>query len=455
MRFPKSSGNPVRGGGLNKSIWAFGDGQTSGDFFTHPLTVECKINESNLGITLHHDEVVLDSWLAERLIHQFGYVLEQLLVVSSDDLRTVGDLDLLSAFDKKEISLWNQRDVPAVERCVHEIIKDNCTIQPKAKAVCSWDGELSYKELHDLASSFATYLSSRGVGPEMLVPICMDKSLWVVVSILGVLIAGGAYVPLDPSHPTSRHSEIIEEVDARVILCSPQYRKRYAGLVKTIIPVSKETIRAYSALSTESKSIHTAQPSNMAVSIFTSGSTGRPKGIILDHRALSSSGLAFGPVVDMNHQSRCFQFASLAFDAAILEIIVPLLHGACVCIPSEEERLNDVVGSIQRMNVTWTFLTPSIASIIEPSTVPSLKVLVCGGEKMSREVIIKWAHCVKLMNGYGPTETTIFAVINPEVSLNTDAACIGNSIPCTLTWIVDPENHDRLSPLGAIGELAL
>ncbi|PLB43886.1 nonribosomal peptide synthase Pes1 [Aspergillus steynii IBT 23096] len=442
-------------GGLDKSIWAFGDGQTSGDFFTHPLTVECKINESILGITLHHDEVVLDSWLAERLIHQFGYVIEQLLAVSSDDLRKVGDLDLLSAFDKKEISLWNQRDVPAVERCVHEIIKDNCTIQPKAKAVCAWDGELSYKELHDLASSFATYLCSRGVVPEMLVPICMDKSLWVVVSILGVLIAGAAYVPLDPSHPTSRHSEIIEEVEARVILCSPQYRKRYAGLVKTIIPVSKETIRAYSALSTETKSIHTAQPSNMAVSIFTSGSTGRPKGIILDHRALASSGLAFGPVVNMNHQSRCFQFASLAFDAAILEIIIPLMHGACICIPSEEERLNDVVGAIQRMNVTWTFLTPSIASIIEPSTVPSLEVLVCGGEKLSREVIIKWAHCVKLMNGYGPTETTIFAVINPEVSLNTDAACIGNAIPCTLTWIVDPENHDRLSPLGAIGELAL
>lgn len=442
-------------GRLDDSIWASGNGQTSGDFFTHPLTVECKINEANLGITLHHDEVVLDSWLAERLIHQFGYVLEQLLAVSNDDIRKVRDLELLSAFDKKDISLWNQRDVPAVEKCVHDIIRENCSTQPKAKAVCAWDGELSYKELHDLASSFAAYLSSRGVGPEMLVPICMDKSLWVIVSIMGVLIAGAAYVPLDPSHPTSRHSEIFEEIDARIILCSPQYRKRYAGLVKTIIPVSKETIRAYGALSTESKTSQKARPSNMAVSIFTSGSTGRPKGIILDHRAVASSGLAFGPVVDMNQNSRSFQFASLAFDAAILEIIVTLMHGGCVCVPSEEERLNDVVGAIQRMDVTWTFLTPSIASIIEPSTVPSLEVLVCGGEKLSREVITKWAHCLRLMNGYGPTETTIFAVINPEVSPNTDAACIGNAIPCTLTWIVDPENHDRLSPLGAVGELAL
>ncbi|KAH8425870.1 nonribosomal peptide synthase Pes1 [Aspergillus melleus] len=442
-------------GALDSSIWASGNGQTSGDFFTHPLTVECKIKESGLGITLHHDEVVLDSWLAERLIHQFGYVLEQLLTVSNDDTRKVGELELLSAFDKKEISLWNQRDVPAVERCVHDIIKANCSAQPKAKAVHAWDGELSYKELYDLASTFANYLSSRGVGPETLVPICMDKSLWVIVSILGVLIAGGAYVPLDPSHPTSRHSEIFEEVDARVILCSPQYRKRYAGLVKTIIPVSKETIRAYGALTTETRTSRKAQPSNMAVSIFTSGSTGRPKGIILEHRALASSGLAFGPVVDMNQNSRSFQFASLAFDAAILETLVTLMHGGCICIPSEEERLNDVVGAIQRMGVTWTFLTPSIASIIEPSTVPSLEVLVCGGEKLSREVITKWAHGVRLMNGYGPTETTIFAVINPEVSPSTDAACIGNGIPCTLTWIVDPENHDRLSPLGAIGELAL
>ncbi|THC90350.1 hypothetical protein EYZ11_010192 [Aspergillus tanneri] len=193
----------------------------------------------------------------------------------------------------------------------------------------------------------------------------------------------------------------------------------------------------------------------MAVSIFTSGSTGRPKGIILDHQALASSGMAFGSMVYLNQNTRAFQFASLAFDAAIMEILVTLMHGGCVCIPSEDERLNDVVGAIQRMSVSWTFLTPSIASIIEPSAVPSLEVLVCGGEKLSREVISKWANRVKLMNGYGPTETTIFAVVNREVYPNSDPSCIGHGIPCTLTWVVDSENHDRLSPLGAVGELVL
>ena len=129
--------------------------------------------------------------------------------------------------------------------------------------------------------------------------------------------------------------------------------------------------------------------------------------------------------------------------------------GGTICVPSEDDRLNDVAGAIRRLNVTWTFLTPSIASIIEPSSVPCLKHLVCGGEKMSNEVITKWANFVHLMNGYGPTETCVFAVIDNAVATNRDPGRIGYGIPSTLTWIIDPDNHDRLTPLGAVGELAL
>ncbi|PWY83154.1 nonribosomal peptide synthase Pes1 [Aspergillus sclerotioniger CBS 115572] len=437
-------------------IWEQGHNLTEGDFFTHPIVVECKIGESQVAVTLHHDELVFDSWQAQMLIGQFTHVLGQLFSISNDETRKVGDLEVSSPRDKEEITSWNQRDLTCIDRCVHHIIEEKVSLRPQAPAICSWDGQLSYQELYHLSSSFAAYLRTRGIGPETLVPICMDKSLWAVVTILGVLIAGGAFVPLDPAHPTSRHREILAEVEARVVLCSPKYHNRYAGAVKAIIPVSKETIKAYCALiATSTRGSDSATPTNMAFAIFTSGSTGRAKGIIINHRALASSGMAFGPMVHLNENSRAFQFASLTFDAAVMEVLVTLMHGGCVCIPSEDERLNDVAGAIRRMDVSWSFLTPSIASIIEPSSVPSLKDLVCGGEKMSREVITKWAHRVNLMNGYGPTETTIFAVINTNVAANPDPACIGHGIPCTLTWVVDPDDHNKLTPLGAVGELAL
>ncbi|KAL5357022.1 hypothetical protein BJX96DRAFT_135429 [Aspergillus floccosus] len=441
-------------GKLNEDLWVPEGNRNSRDFFAHPLTVECKIAASKLDITVHHDEIVLDSWTTQKVLHQFMFILEQLLALQAGDVKKVGDLDLSSRVDKESIAAWNERVPFSLEKCVHDIIQGEKSKHPNAPAICAWDGQLSYAAMMDLSSSFAKYLVSRGVGPETLVPFCLDKSLWAVISILGILMAGGAFVPLDPSHPTSRHREILEEVDARVILCSPHYQNRYAGLVKSIIPVSKETVKAYGSISKSVKRNVAVKPSNMAFAIFTSGSTGRPKGIVIEHQSLASSAMAFGPIVRMNSNSRVFQFASLTFDAAVMEVLATLMHGGCICIPSEDERLNDVAGAIQRLNVSWSFLTPSIASILEPSTVPSLKVLVCGGEKLSKEVVTKWAHRVQLVNGYGPTETTIFAVMN-DASANPEPSCIGFGIPCTLTWIVDPDNHDRLSPLGAVGELVL
>jgi amino acid adenylation domain-containing protein len=276
-----------------------------------------------------------------------------------------------------------------------------------------------------------------------------------MVTLISILIAGGGYVPLDPSHPTSRHEEILADVGANMILCTPNYTNRYSRVVKTVIPISKETIKAYGSLKASSRGRTPVQPTNMAYALFTSGSTGRAKGIIVEHRNVVSSIMAFAPMVSMDATSRVFQFASLTFDAAIMETLAILMLGGCICVPSEDDRLNDVSGAIRRLNVTWTFLTPSIASIIEPASVPSLKHLVCGGEKMSKEVITKWANTVHLMNGYGPTETCVFAVIDNAVAASRDPARIGYGIPSTLTWIVDPDNHDRLTPLGAVGELAL
>lgn len=442
-------------GELNNKIWIDEKRETSEDFFTHPLVIECGISKTRITFTVHHDELVINGWQSKHLAEQFGHVLSQLMSTVKTSSGKLADLEVVSPVAKMEIACWNQREIPSVDRCVHEFIHDKCLETPNASAVCAWDGELTYKEFWDLASSFANYLVSRGVGPEVFVPVCLDKSAWAMVTLISILIAGGGYVPLDPHHPVSRHEEILKDVGANMILCTPNYTNRYTRVVKTVIPISKDTLKAYGSLNVTVKNRTKVQPSNMAYTLFTSGSTGRAKGIVVEHRNAVSSIMAFAPMTLMGPKSRVFQFASLTFDAAIMETLAILMMGGCICVPSEDERLNDIAGAIRRLNVTWTFLTPSIASIIEPSSVPSLEILIVGGEKMSQEVITKWANVLHLMNGYGPTETVVFAVVDTAVAASRDPARIGYGIPCTLTWIVDAENHDRLAPLGAVGELAL
>ncbi|KAJ5289626.1 kinase-like protein [Penicillium atrosanguineum] len=442
-------------GELNNEIWFDEKQATSEDFFTHPLVLECGISKTHIHFTVHHDELVINGWQSKHLAEQFSHVLKQLMSVPKTSTGKVVDLEVVSPEDKMEIARWNGRDPLVVERTVHDFIREKAIETPNAPAVCAWDGELNYKEFWDLASSFANYLVSRGVGPEVFVPVCLDKSAWAMVTLISILIAGGGYVPLDPHHPVTRHEEILADVGASMILCTPKYTSRYNRVVKAVIPISKETLMAYGSLNVSAKRRSEAAPANMAYALFTSGSTGRAKGIIVEHRNVASSIMAFAPLTEMVSTSRVFQFASLTFDAAIMETLAILMVGGCICVPSEDDRLNDVAGAIRRLNVNWTFLTPSIASIIEPSSVPSLKLLICGGEKMSREVITKWANTVKLMNGYGPTETCVFATMETAVAATRDPGRIGYGIPSTLTWIVDPDNHDRLVPLGAVGELAL
>lgn len=442
-------------GELNSQIWIDEKQATSEDFFTHPLVLECGISKSHIFFTAHHDELVINGWQTKHLTEQLGHVLKQLMAIPKMSSTKISELEIISSEEKMEIARWNQRDPLVVERCVQDFIQEKARENPNAPAVCAWDGELTYREFWDLASSFANYLVSRGVGPEVFVPVCLDKSAWAMVVLISILIAGGGYVPLDPHHPTSRHEEILADVGANMILCTPNYTNRYNRVVKTVIPISKETLKAYGSLHATSRNRVQVSPSNMAYALFTSGSTGRAKGIIVEHRNCVSSIMAFVPWVKMGPSSRVFQFASLTFDAAVMETLAILMVGGCICVPSEDDRLNDVAGAIRRLNVNWTFLTPSIASIIEPSSVPSLQLLVCGGEKVTPEVVTKWANAVKLINGYGPTETCVFATLDTEVATNRDPARIGYGIPSTLTWIVDADNHHCLAPLGAVGELAL
>ncbi|KAJ4116109.1 Nonribosomal peptide synthetase 4 [Fusarium equiseti] len=421
------------------------------NFYSYPLMLSCHIADGELETVVHFDPNIVSKSQTQRIMDQFALMLT---AVQSCKLREekVSDLETISPRDYQMLSEMNRQTPPAMVRLVHDVIKVTGEAQPHDKlAVCAWDQNLTYSELDSQSTRLASILIEAGISPNSFVPFCMEKSFLVVVSMLAILKAGAAFVPLDYAHPDARISGILEDVEATLVLSSPQYAERLTKLGTKVMPISSPLIESCSPSEYRGVTLPASCPSYC---IFTSGTTGKPKGTIISHFAFCTGATAHGSAMGMNKSSRVLQFASHTFDASIMETLTTLIHGGTVCVPSEDERMHDVVGAINRMNVNWALLTPSVAQLIEPSLVPGLKTLVLGGEAMSRSHISTWAPHVQLMNAYGPSETSVVATVNPEVTVSSSPSNIGRAVG-GVCWIVDPTNHDRLAPVGIVGELVV
>ncbi|KAF4429611.1 non-ribosomal peptide synthetase [Fusarium acutatum] len=426
-------------------------------FFTYPLVVECSIEAHQLVLTVHHDNKIISRWQAQRIAKQFETLLGQLTDLSlREPGRKVSELRLYSQEDVETIKGWNSRVLEPSEQSIPELFWQSVSTRGNDTAIRAWDGQLSYDNLAQHATDLARILVQKGVRAEELVPCCMEKSLWTTVSMLAVILAGGAIVPMDPAHPPARHAEITRDCQARVVLCAPQYQERFRGLVESVLLVDADLFTVKVPCQELSRQdLPAVAPRDAAFVIYTSGSTGKPKGVVIEHGSFVISSRAFMKRMNMSPASGVLHFASYAFDIAMGETFAPLTCGACVCIPSEEMRMSDLAGSMNTLNVTWTFLTPSLANLQDPSKFTTLKTLVCGGETLTPETISAWGDKVELMNGYGPAECTMFAVANNAVSASKDPANIGHAMDGNHTWVVDPRDHNCLVPVGCVGELLI
>ncbi|KAF4342274.1 non-ribosomal peptide synthetase [Fusarium beomiforme] len=430
------------------------DGQ---GFFTYPLVVECLVESRELVITIHHDGKVIPSWQANRIAHQFDSLVGQFIDLSLQPTRLVSEIRLYGREDVDMIERWNNWTFEPLDETIPSLFWQVLKAPNTNTAIHAWDGHLSYEAVTKHAVSLAKLLVQKGLQPNTLVPCCMDKSLWTSISMLAVILAGGAIIPLDPVHPAARHKDITNDCQARIALCSPQYEDRFRDLVESVILVDGELFSTHlicqNGLGPQDLPAVTSQ--DPAFVIYTSGSTGKPKGVIIEHGSFVASSKAFTKAMNLNPASRVFHFTSYAFDVSMGETFGALTIGACLCIPSEEMKLNDLPGAMNTLGATWAFLTPSIANLQDPSRFTTLKTLVCGGEAMTPETISIWANRVQLINGYGPAECSVFAVANVSVSDAKDATNIGYSMGGCHTWVVDPRDHSYLVPVGCAGELLI
>ena len=336
------------------------------------------------------------------------------------------------------------------EVCAHEQIMQQVATYPEAPAICSWDGDFTYRKLNRLSNRLAHHLVSLGVGPEVIVPLCFEKSAWAIVAMLAVMKAGGAIVFLDASHPMSRIEEILQQVGAEFVLVSSRHSQLLASRI-TVHVINRDVVEHLPFRA--GAPITNVKPTNVLYVIFTSGSTGTPKGCLVEHASFCSGVIyqrKFANFIQCT--SRVLQLASYSFDVSILEIVSALMIGACICVPSQEAASSGIANIINDMEINWAFLTPSLVRIINPEDVPGMKTLVLGGEALSRIDVETWSEKLQLVNGYGPSECSIAATCNPSLDRNSDPANIGRPMG-GLCWVVDPIDHNRLVPIGAVGEL--
>lgn len=427
----------------------------SGDWLKHyntyGLMVEFQLEESSLQVDVSFDSKLIERKQVDRLIQQFAHILRQLCQAENQskslvDLRTASEQDLC------DIWTWNDSVPEAAQTCVHDLITARAKKVPEAPAICAWDGELTYRELTVLSTQLAHQLVGLGVCTGHTIPLCFEKSMWAPVAVLGVMKAGGASVFLDPDQPEARLRTIMQQVNPMLLLSSASnegFVRRFSPC--SILVINKVHIeQGTSQIRTQLPAV---RPSDHLYVVFTSGTTGKPKGAVMSHSNFSSAVVYQQIALGFKDQARVYDFASYVFDVAWSNILHTLTAGCCLCIPSESDRRNDLLGSLRSLRATFIDLTPSLAKSLNPEEAVGLEYLLLSGEPLGLDVALKWANSVCTINNYGPAECTVKSHLT-KINQGCQRLSIGYTYGMN-SWIVEPTAGKSLTPWGAIGELWL
>ncbi|KAL8660627.1 MAG: hypothetical protein Q9202_006372 [Teloschistes flavicans] len=434
------------------------------------LLIECQPQDGQLAISLSYDDHLISPGQVRWIAYHFSQLLAEL---TSQSEKCLSELDMAGPETIAEVRRFNETTIVPSYKRVDALFVERSHQWRGAIAIDASDAVLTYQELDLCSSRFATILDRMGVSKGDVVPLLMTKSAAMVVTMLAILKLKAAYTPLATDSPVNRLKHLLERVQGHRTVCTLD-QERVVGDLPTIpiyckvqdvlnglsdYPDTHDASRHRRSSSCEQgmqKTVDAAANSELAYILFTSGSTGAPKGVLIEHLALSTTVLENGRQLAYAPGTVTLSFAAYTFDVNVMEIYLTILHGGCLCIPSEEQRLYGLSRYINEKNIEMAMLTPTATRNLlrDPSEVPSLKTIRIGGESMSKTIIKSWAPHIRIVNCYGPTETCINACQNLFITSKTNPNHIGHPVGTHL-WVVEPESHDRLVAVGVPGELLI
>jgi amino acid adenylation domain-containing protein len=391
-----------------------------------------------------------------RLLGHFQTLLEGIV---ADPEERLADLPLLSAVERHRLLVeWNdtQRNYP-YDQCIHQLFGVQVERAPSSIAVVFEDKQLTYQELNSRSNQLAYYLQKLGVGPEVLVGICLEHSSEMVVGLLGILKAGGAYVPLDPTYPQERLHFMLEDAQVSVLLTQQQWAEYFGHRVKVVC-----LDRDWEVIACEEKEnpVTKVSADNLAYVVYTSGSTGKPKGVAVPHRAVNRL-VCNTNYVKLESADKVAQISNISFDAATFEIWGALLHGAQLVGISRDVALSpqDFGVQIRQQGISVLFLTTALfnqLASVAPWAFKLLRYLLFGGEAVDPRAVqevLKQGPPGQLLHVYGPTESTTFASSYWVQDVREGATSIAIGCPIANTQIYVLDAHNQPVPIGVTGEL--
>jgi aspartate racemase len=397
-----------------------------------------------------------DLFNPDRIERMLGHLQVLLEGVVADPDHRLSELPLLTAEERHRLLIeWNDTQVASPEDgLIHKLFEAQVERTPSAVAVEYEGARLTYGELNQQANQLAHHLQSLGVGPEVVVGLFVERSLEMLVGLLGILKAGGAYVPLDPSFPQARLAYMIADSGMKALVTHHDLDRSLTARPPSIVYLDADRGANSGQDMTNAKS-PSPRPENLAYVLYTSGSTGKPKGVAIPHAAVVNFLRSMQCEPGFTAKDKLLAVTTLSFDIAGLEIYLPLVTGGTTVIASREDVYDPawLMRRIRESQCTVMQATPATwRALIDAGWEGSKNLkLLCGGEPLPADLVqALLPRCAQLWNMYGPTETTIWSTIHRVTSAD-GSVPIGRPIGNTQVFILD--EHRQLVPAGIPGEL--
>ena len=413
----------------------------------------------NVGVANEGDSLIIaweyntDLFETETIVRMAGHFQTLLESVVANPQTQVSQLPMLTERERHQLLVeWNETaaEYPQ-DKCIHQLFERQVERSPDAVAVVFEDRKLSYRELNARANQVAHYLQKLGVKPESLVGICVERSIEMVVGLLGILKAGGAYVPLDPTYPQERLVYMLADANVQVLL--KQKNSREGLSASKIQEVDLDGDWEAIARENAENNNNTCLPTNLAYVLYTSGSTGKPKGVEIEHRSVVAF-LTWAPEIFTAEQlAGVLASTSICFDLSVFELFLPLCCGGKVILAKNALGLPNLQAASE---VTLVNAVPSaIAELLRINGVPpSVRTINLAGEPLTNQLVEKiyqTGTIERVFNLYGPSEDTTYSTFTVVEKGTRKSSSIGRAIANTQVYILD--SYLQVVPIGVPGEL--